>query len=216
MWPRWSDSCQIWKWAKTPNKLAWQFRNYKFNNPHQTRYYIEPCQKLNNSYVCISNCIRDKVWDEIVHPFPNFNGTPVEVWELISNFIPHFTGLVITHTNIMIVSTWWLILGLYHALRGGRQRTTGEYIHGNRQMGLIPIMLSLMVTHISTMTLLGYPAEIYAYGGQYWVGTWGVILGVLLACGIFVPVFYPLQITSVNEVGETLYPSFGIKDYWTV
>ena len=101
----------------------------------------------------------------------------------------------------MRVSTWWLILGLYHALRGGRQRTTGEYIHGNRQMGLIPIMLSLMVTHISTMTLLGYPAEIYAYGGQYWVGTWGVILGVLLACGIFVPVFYPLQITSVNEVG---------------
>ena len=32
---------------------------------------------------------------EITYPFPNFNGTTVEVWEWISNFIPHFTGHVI-------------------------------------------------------------------------------------------------------------------------
>ena len=28
--------------------------------------------------------------DEIIYPFPNFNGAAVEVWECISNFIPHF------------------------------------------------------------------------------------------------------------------------------
>ena len=28
---------------------------------------------------------------EITYPFPNFNGTTVEVWEWISNFIPYFT-----------------------------------------------------------------------------------------------------------------------------
>ena len=32
------------------------------------------------------------VWDEITYPSLNFNGTTVEVWEWISNFIPHFTG----------------------------------------------------------------------------------------------------------------------------
>ena len=37
------------------------------------------------------------MWDEITHPFPNFNGATVEVWEWISNFIPHFTGHVIIH-----------------------------------------------------------------------------------------------------------------------
>ena len=37
------------------------------------------------------------VWDEIAYPFPNFNGATVEVWEWISNFIPHLTGLVITY-----------------------------------------------------------------------------------------------------------------------
>ena len=30
------------------------------------------------------------MWDEITNPFPNLNGGAVEVWEWISNFIPHF------------------------------------------------------------------------------------------------------------------------------
>ena len=31
----------------------------------------------------------DEVRDEITYAFPNFNGGTVEVWEWISNFIPH-------------------------------------------------------------------------------------------------------------------------------
>ena len=38
-----------------------------------------------------------KVWDEITDPFPNVNGAAVEIWERMSNFIPHFTGYVITY-----------------------------------------------------------------------------------------------------------------------
>ena len=33
--------------------------------------------------------------DDFTDPFPKFNGTAVEVWEWISNFIPHFTGYLI-------------------------------------------------------------------------------------------------------------------------
>ena len=39
----------------------------------------------------ISDHILSKVWDEIIYSFSNFNGCTVEVWEWISNFIPHFT-----------------------------------------------------------------------------------------------------------------------------
>ena len=35
--------------------------------------------------------------DEIPHPFPNFNSGTIEVWEWISNLIPHFTEYVIIH-----------------------------------------------------------------------------------------------------------------------
>ena len=37
------------------------------------------------------------VWDKITYPFLNFNGTTVEVWEWISNFIPCFIMDVITY-----------------------------------------------------------------------------------------------------------------------
>ena len=32
------------------------------------------------------------MWDKIIYPFLSFNVATVEVWEWISNFIPHFTG----------------------------------------------------------------------------------------------------------------------------
>ena len=46
------------------------------------------------SVAWISNYIHYKVWDEIIYPFLNFNGATIDVWELISNFIPHFTGYI--------------------------------------------------------------------------------------------------------------------------
>ena len=44
----------------------------------------------------ISNYIHNKMWHAITYPLPNFNGATIEVWELISNLISHFTGHVIT------------------------------------------------------------------------------------------------------------------------
>ena len=38
-----------------------------------------------------------KVWYEITNQFPNSNGCTVEVWEWISNSIPHFIMAVITY-----------------------------------------------------------------------------------------------------------------------
>ena len=35
-----------------------------------------------------SNHMPSKVWDEIIHPFLNFNGANIEIWELINNS-PH-------------------------------------------------------------------------------------------------------------------------------
>ena len=47
--------------------------------------------------VWIRNRMPSEVWDEIIYPFPNFNGCTVKVWECISNFIPHFITDVITY-----------------------------------------------------------------------------------------------------------------------
>ena len=38
----------------------------------------------------LSNHMPSKVWGEINYPFPDINGTTVEVYEWVSNFAPHF------------------------------------------------------------------------------------------------------------------------------
>ena len=54
----------------------------------------------------------NKVWDEIINPFPKFNYAPVEVWQWKSNFIPYFTMGVITYPY------WYL--ELIHISKRGR------------------------------------------------------------------------------------------------
>ena len=39
----------------------------------------------------------NKVWDDIVHPIPNYIGANVEIWKWLSNFIPHLIMDVITY-----------------------------------------------------------------------------------------------------------------------
>ena len=66
----------------------------------------------------ISNYIHYNVWDEITYPYSNFNGSTVEVWEWISNSIPHFAGHVITQygrTIGWVVSSVELYAILYEA-----------------------------------------------------------------------------------------------------
>ena len=44
----------------------------------------------------ISSHMPSKVWDEITHPFANFNGANLEVWEWTNNFSSHYIVNVIT------------------------------------------------------------------------------------------------------------------------
>ena len=51
----------------------------------------------------IDNHVHHNVWNEITYPFPNLDGTTVEVREWISKFIPRFTGhMIIFHVGMKI------------------------------------------------------------------------------------------------------------------
>ena len=78
-----------------------------------------------------------KVWDEITYPFPNFNGATVEVWEWISNFIPHFMMNVITYpcydfSRLIYVNkrfprcSWWSLAPWILAATSLQQRQSGQ------------------------------------------------------------------------------------------
>ena len=92
-----------------------------------------------------------------------------------------------------------LAIGIYHAVKG-KQLKTKEYLIGNRQFSLFPVAMSIIVTFISGHGLLGTPAEVYAFGTQYMMHIFGVILGNTLGMFLFVPLFYPHKFTSCYEV----------------
>ena len=47
------------------------------------------------------------MWGEITYPFPNFNGCTIELWEWISNCIPHFIGHVISYPCQQGLKSYW-------------------------------------------------------------------------------------------------------------
>ncbi|XP_075606298.1 sodium-dependent multivitamin transporter isoform X1 [Balearica regulorum gibbericeps] len=93
-------------------------------------------------------------------------------------------------------------IGLFYALSGDRQRTVQEFLLANRNMGFLPVALSLLATFQSAVAILGVPSEIYRFGTEYWFLGCSYFLGLLIPAHVFIPVFYRLRITSTYEYLE--------------
>uniref|UniRef100_A0A1B0DEN1 Sodium/solute symporter n=1 Tax=Phlebotomus papatasi TaxID=29031 RepID=A0A1B0DEN1_PHLPP len=63
-----------------------------------------------------------------------------------------------------------VLIGVYYGfVSKKKQNTPTEYLLGGRRMGIFPVAASLVATQLSGPSLLGMPAEIYAFGTQYWL-----------------------------------------------
>ena len=90
-------------------------------------------------------------------------------------------------------------IGVFFACYKRGQNTTLTYFLGDRQLNVLPVALSFVVTFQSSIIILGFPAEAYAYGMQYCIQTIGVTIAYLLSTVIVVPIFHPMKVTSVYE-----------------
>ncbi|KAK6185236.1 hypothetical protein SNE40_007511 [Patella caerulea] len=79
------------------------------------------------------------------------------------------------------------------------QKTTKEFLQANRSMGVVPVAISILVSFMSAILILGTPAEMYVEGTQFYMRVIGSS-GALFAALIFVPLFFPLKVTSSYEV----------------
>lgn len=55
-------------------------------------------------------------------------------------------------------------------------------------------------SHISSVTMMGLPVEVYTYGTQYLIVVVVNVLVIVITMYVFLPVFYELQLTSVYKV----------------
>ncbi|XP_022703887.1 sodium-coupled monocarboxylate transporter 1-like isoform X2 [Varroa jacobsoni] len=58
------------------------------------------------------------------------------------------------------------LIGLFFTYKDRHQQNKTEHFLGSRQLGVIPVCLSLMASFLSAITVLGYPAEVYMRGAS--------------------------------------------------
>lgn len=78
----------------------------------------------------------------------------------------------------------------------GEKRERGR----STSMGVITVGLSLLASNLSGITLLGYPAEVYQYGSQFWMVGAGAALATAVLSVSFLPVLHGLKLHSSHEV----------------
>ncbi|XP_071834313.1 sodium-dependent multivitamin transporter-like [Apostichopus japonicus] len=96
-------------------------------------------------------------------------------------------------------------MGIYHGVARGGQKTTKRFFLADRNVYGLAIAMTLLASFISPVTLLGIPAEIYTYGGQYLAFTLTQSLLFPTIALVFVPVFHGLDITTAYEYLQLRY-----------
>jgi Na+/proline symporter len=74
-------------------------------------------------------------------------------------------------------------------------------------MGAFPIALSLLATFFSSSSLLGFPAEVYENGIQYFIIVLGVCFVPLIGAFLTGPFFDSLKVVSIFEYLKMRYNS---------
>ena len=91
-------------------------------------------------------------------------------------------------------------IGIYYGFFKKSQVTTREFLLADRNMHVVPVSLSLLLSWFSAIAFLGDPVEVYYYGGIYCFLGVGYILGILPIYFYFAAKFHRLNITSCFEV----------------
>ncbi|XP_067672324.1 sodium-coupled monocarboxylate transporter 1-like [Haliotis asinina] len=93
-------------------------------------------------------------------------------------------------------------IGLFFAIKDRNNVTSKEYHLGGKNMNILPVAMSLLVTFLSALTLLGTPVEMYNYSTMFWWLCLAFVSAMVLASVVFTPFFYNLQVTSVFQYLE--------------
>lgn len=111
------------------------------------------------------------------------------------------------HVADYIVMAFFLLvssaIGIYYGFFK-KQTTTEEYLLGGRQMHLLPVALSLLVTYQSAISVLGIPVEVYLYNIMTLYLYIAISVANMMQATMIVPLVYPLRLTSTYEVSTCM------------
>ncbi|XP_064468937.1 sodium-coupled monocarboxylate transporter 2-like [Ornithodoros turicata] len=103
------------------------------------------------------------------------------------------------------------LIGIFFAWKDRRNADSRLFLVGNRQLQLIPVTLSMMSNFLSSITILGIPAETFVHGAQFTVSTFAVAVAIFLAAEVVLPVFYKMDMISVNQYLQQRFQSVLLR-----
>ncbi|CAL1295748.1 unnamed protein product [Larinioides sclopetarius] len=98
----------------------------------------------------------------------------------------------------LLIST---AIGLKFQFSGDRQRTTREYLLAGKNMSIFPVVMSITVTMLSAVTLLGIPMETYRFGMKFALIVIPFSIGTVLTAVIITPVYFNCRVSTTYEGG---------------
>ena len=112
----------------------------------------------------------------------------------------HFTAVDFVVFSLTLLAS--MGIGIFYSRSGGAQQNNNEYLMAGRSMASLPVAVSVLASFVSSIAILGNPAEVYTFGFQYWTQCFTNFVSVPLMACLFLPVYYNLRLTSSYEVGE--------------
>ncbi|XP_042240126.1 sodium-coupled monocarboxylate transporter 1-like [Homarus americanus] len=108
---------------------------------------------------------------------------------------------------------WAGLVARKNTAKGDSMARASEFLMGGRNMNPIAIALSTTIGALSSITVLGNAAEMYAYGTQLWMNLIGMSLGFVYVHLVNLTVLYPLKITSVYTYIERRFKSKNLRAF---
>ncbi|XP_077260303.1 sodium-coupled monocarboxylate transporter 1-like isoform X1 [Temnothorax americanus] len=124
-------------------------------------------------------------------------GIPFDQTENLDRFVFGWLDYAL-FSLLLLVS---LLIGVYFGFFS-KQDSTTEYLLGGKRMGCFPVAMSIVASHISGISLLGIPTEVFQHGSQYAACVITSILTAVITSYLFLPVLYKLQLPSTFEYLE--------------
>ncbi|CAK8694773.1 unnamed protein product [Clavelina lepadiformis] len=92
-------------------------------------------------------------------------------------------------------------IGGFYAYKD-RKKKVDNYYFGGKKISPIPLGISMSVTFISAVTVLGYPTESYVYGIISLWYAFTLVIPNIIACLYYIPLIHRLQVTTIYEYLE--------------
>ncbi|XP_075748228.1 sodium-coupled monocarboxylate transporter 1-like [Rhipicephalus microplus] len=103
------------------------------------------------------------------------------------------------------------LIGVFFAWKDRRSTDKKDFFGGSKQMQMFPVTLSMTASRLSAIAMLGVPAENFLHGSQHMVAVVGVVIASLVAAHVSLPVFYNMDMISVNQYLENRFDSVLIR-----